>query len=73
MVEGYKMTQKKLTKLFELASELYSEEQKKSGMIEPLPCCYAEKDGMLIMFSGFGVFSRRLKKAADIEFKGWPD
>lgn len=58
------MTKKKLEKLFELAEELYWEEQKKSGMTTPMPYVWAknEERGFFLAFSAFGVDSEIMEK-----------
>jgi len=58
------MTKKKLEKLFELAEELYWEEQRKSGMITPMPFVWAKnkEKGHFLAFSAFGVNSKIMEK-----------
>jgi hypothetical protein len=56
------MTKKKLKILFELAEELYAEECKKSGnCVEPF-CWASNGNGGLLVFSAFGVPSKKLAK-----------
>lgn len=57
------MTNKKLKLLFDLAEELYIEEQKKRGLLTQMPYVYAEnKRGAFLAISIFGVPSARMKK-----------
>lgn len=49
------MTERKLKKLFALATELFHEEQKKSGMLRPMPYAWAKNNetGCFLAFSAF--------------------
>lgn len=67
------MNQEKLNKLFELCEELYQEEQKKSGMISPIPYCFAKhnKTKALIVFSSFGFYSNKIQELLMPKDKEW--
>jgi hypothetical protein len=56
------MKREKLEKLFELAEELYREEQIKSGMVV-LPYAWAETNGRLLVFSVHSTHSTEIKAA----------
>lgn len=57
------MTKKKLEKLFELCEELYAEEQKKSGMVTPIPYAWAKRGGELLVYSSWNISSEKIQKA----------
>jgi len=56
------MTQKELRTLFDLAEKLYQQEQKKSGMLTPMPYAYAEGEGKFLAISIHGPHSSSMKK-----------
>ena len=59
----YRMSKKDLKTFFALAEKLYWQEQKKSGMISPIPYAWAS-DGSerLVAVSMFGVHSDNMKE-----------
>lgn len=65
------MTKERLTLLFELCEELYTEEQKRTGLFI-LPFVWAIRDnphGQLLVFSSFGHDSRKLAVEIGIPWK----
>ena len=52
----------KIKLLMELAEELYHEEQKKSGMITPLPYAFIEGKGKFLIFCNWPKDSKEVSK-----------
>ena len=66
------MNAKKLRLLFALAEEIYHDEQRKPGVIDPMPFCWAHNSdtGQLVVYSSWGVSSRIIAKAVSRAFPG---
>ena len=64
------MKKKDFKKLMDLSTQLYFEEQNKTGMISPIPYVWAKRGEALLIFSAFGKHSTNITNAlneADLE------
>jgi hypothetical protein len=61
-----------LKDLFDAASKLYQEEQRRSGMVSPLPFAFVidKSRGAILVYSEFGVPSRELADKLKIPWGG---
>jgi len=64
------MKKRDFKKLMDLSTQLYFEEQKKTGMVTPIPYVWAKQGEALLIFSAFGKHSTNITNAlneADLE------
>ena len=57
------MKKKDFKKLMDLSAQLYFEEQKKTGMVTPMPYVWAKQGEALLIFSVFGKHSTNITNA----------